>query len=86
MQNMHQMNLGHSNKTIISRKLPNLLKLKYSILYALILLQIADMLIQQMLTGLDILQVARLSSAMFECSVDITWYNIISMQATTMTS
>jgi hypothetical protein len=27
MQNMHQMNLGHSNKTIISRKLPNLLKL-----------------------------------------------------------
>ena len=39
------------------------------------LLQIADMLIQQMLTGLGILQAARLSSDMFECLVDITWYN-----------
>jgi hypothetical protein len=50
MQNIHQTNLGHSNKMIISH-----------------------MLIQQMLTGLGILQAARLSSDMFEHSADITW-------------
>lgn len=44
------------------------------------LLQIADMLIQQMLTGLGILLAARLSRDMFECSVDITWYNIFLIQ------
>ena len=44
------------------------------------LLQITDMLIQQMLTGLGILLAVQLSRDMFECSVDITWYTIFLIQ------
>lgn len=38
------------------------------------------MLIQQMLTGLGILQAVQLSSDMFERTVGITWYNICIFQ------
>ena len=51
---------------------------------ALVVLQIAAMLIQQMHTGLGILQAVQLSSDTFECTVDITWYNIIFYSKTTV--
>jgi hypothetical protein len=38
------------------------------------------MLIQPTHTGLGILQAVQLSSDMFECAVDITWYNIYGLQ------
>jgi hypothetical protein len=64
---------------IISREFSNItwnIYAKENIHDALVVLQIAAMLIQQMHTGLGILQAVQLSSDMFEYTVDITWYNI----------
>ena len=54
-----------------------MLKNKHGVL---VLLQIAAMLMQKIHTGLGTIQAVQLSNDMFECTVDITWYDICSLQ------